>query len=107
MTLKTLAEDPFEILVGRILDGTLSATHEGIAQVAWVCDFVATEPHVVALYDTGDGLLLGEHSDGCGANALLGTVAAFFDQLTLACRQCGLTDAQTEKVLARARERLA
>jgi hypothetical protein len=107
MTLQTLAEDPFEILVRHILDGTLNATPEGIALVAWVCDFVATEPHFVALYDTGDGLLLGEHSDDVGANALLGSVAGFMDQLTRVCRDCGLTDAQTDKVLARARERMA
>ena len=34
MTLQTLAEDPFEILVRHILDGTLNATPEGIALVA-------------------------------------------------------------------------
>jgi len=34
MSLHALAEDPFEVLVARILDGTLNATPEGIALVA-------------------------------------------------------------------------
>ncbi len=90
---------------GRILDGTLPATPEGIALVGWVCDFVATEPYFVALYNT-EGMLLGQHSDDSGANALVGTLAGFLEQLRAVCQSCGLSDAQTETVLTRARDRL-
>ena len=49
MTLKALAEDPFEILVGRILDGTLSATPEGITLVVWICDLDGLQAKVNVL----------------------------------------------------------
>jgi len=106
MTIEPLAEDPFEILVGRIIDGTLNATPVGIALVAWVCDFVATEPHFVSLFNTADGLVLGQHNDDIGANDILGTLSGVMEQFALVCHNCGLTEAQTEKVLARVRQRL-
>lgn len=106
MPIETLAEDPFEILVRHITDGTLNASHEGIALVGWLCDFVATEPHFVSLHATTDGMVLGQHNDDGGANTILGSLDGFLEQLTLVCRNCGLTDTQTEKVLARARQRL-
>ena len=106
MSTTPLAEDPFEILVGRIIDGTLPATPEGIALVAWVCDFVATDPHFITLTSTTDGQVFGQQSGDSGANAWIGPTDKFFEQLVLVCRNCGLTDTQTETVLARARTRL-
>ena len=50
MPIEPLAENPFEILVGRIIDGTLPATPEGIALIAWVCDFFAIDLQFVVLY---------------------------------------------------------
>ena len=106
MPIESLTEAPFERLVGRILDSTLPATPEGIALVAWVCDFVATEPHFITLTSTTDGQVFGQQSDDSGANTWVGPIDKFFEQLALVCRNCGLTDTQTETVLARARTRL-
>lgn len=106
MPVEPLAENPFERLVGRIIDGTLPASPEGIALVAWVCDFVATDPHFITLTSATDGQVFGQQSGDSGANAWIGPTDKFFEQLALVCRNCGLTDTQTETVLARARTRL-
>lgn len=74
--------------------------------MGWVCDFVATEPHFVALFDT-EGMLLGQHGGDMGANVLLGSVGGFMGELRRVCASSGLTEAQTEAVLDRARARLA
>ena len=105
VTVRAIAEDPFEVLVGRILDGTLPASPEGIALVGWVCEFVATQPHFAALYAT-EGMLLGQHSDDAGANVLLGSVGAFLAELRRVCLASGLTEAQAKTVTDRARSRL-
>lgn len=106
MPIEPLAEDPFEILVGRIIDGTLPATPEGIALVAWACDFVATDPHFITLTRTSDGQIFGQQSGDSGANAWIGPTDKFFEQLALVCQNCSLTNKQIETVLARARTRL-
>ena len=106
MTITPLAEDPHEILVRHILDGTLNATPEGVALVAYVCDFVATEPSFAGLHRTADDLLMGALAGDIGANVPLGTVAGFFRELRLVCARCGLTDTQTETVLDTARRKI-
>jgi hypothetical protein len=85
MPIEPLAEDPFEILVGRIIDGTLPATPEGIALVAWVCDFVATDPHFVTnavkispASPIGDtGLKLHGRGAGCAGSGTVGIGCAW------------------------------
>ena len=105
-TITPLAEDPLEILVRHIADGTLNATPEGVALVAYVCDFIATEPHFVGLYLTSENVVMGQHDDEIGANVHVGTFPGFLDQMLLVCRNCGLTDAQTETVLDAARRKI-
>lgn len=52
-------------------------------------------------------MLLGQQSGDVGANALLGSVGGFLDELRRVCRTSGLTDAQTETVLERTQARIA
>ena len=106
MTIISLAQDPLEILVAHITDGTLKATPKGIAIIGWLCDFVATEPHIAEIISSGDGMLLARHSDDVGANEFLGPRKAFLNQIRLACRNAELTDKQIEKVIGIAERKL-
>lgn len=105
MTTETLAEDPMEILVRHIIDGTMNATPEGIAIIGWLCDFRATSPTIEDIIGTSDGWLMARHAGEFEAEPL-GPRDGFYVQIRLACANCGLTDVQTDEVEGIARSRV-
>ena len=105
-TITPLAEDPCEILVGQIVDGTLNASPQGIAIIGWLCDFHATEPAIEEIIGTSDGWLMVRHSGEIEAE-FLGPPDGFYSQIRLVCSNCGLTEAQTDKVESIARGKVS
>ena len=43
------------------MDGTLNAPPQGVAIIAWLCDFRATEPAIAEIIGTSDGWLMARH----------------------------------------------
>lgn len=105
MTIEILAEDPREILVRHIIDGTMNATPEGIAIVGWLCDFHATNPAIEDIIGTSDGWLMARHTGEVEAE-FLGPRDGFYAQIRLVCKNCGLTDVQTDVVEGIARSKV-
>lgn len=69
-----------------LMEGTLSATPLCVAVVGWLCDYAATDPHIVAIHRTSDGQLLGQIAGDGGANEYLGSETAFLGQIEIVCQ---------------------
>jgi len=105
MTVIPIAEDPLEILVRHTVEGTLNASPQGIAIIGWLCDFHATEPAIEEIINTSDGWLMARHSGEIEAE-FLGPRDGFYAQIRLVCENCGLTEAQADKVEGIARSKV-
>ena len=105
MSIVPLAEDPREILVRHIVDGRMNATPEGIAIIGWLCDFHATEPAIEDVIGTSDGWLMARHAGEVEAE-FLGPRDGLYEQIRLVCKNCGLSDAQSDAVEGIARSKV-
>lgn len=106
MSATPIAENPLEVLVSHLIDGTLGTSPEGIAIVGWLCDFRATDPAIEEIIAVEPGILLARHTGETGAEPL-GLSEGFFQELRLVCANCGLTGTQIEKVLDTARRKIS
>lgn len=105
MTTTPLAEDPLEILIRHIVDGTMNAIGEGIAIIGWLCDFRTTNPAIEDIIVTSDGWLMARHEGEIEAE-FLGPRDGFYKQIRLVCDNCGLTEAQACRVEGIARSKI-
>lgn len=79
------------------MDGTLNASAQGVAIIAWLCGLHATEPAIAEIIGTSDGWLMTRH-DGEIEAEFLGPRDGFYAQIRLVCTNCGLTEAQADRV---------
>jgi hypothetical protein len=102
MTDDTANADPRDILRARLQEG-VRVSSLSVAVLGWVCD-VPTQPSVGEV-SLRSGQVTMRMADE-GVFFPFGSLTEFLDQTRIVCGSLGLTDAQTEWVVARARRRL-
>lgn len=78
------------------MSGKMAALLGAVFQEAW------TEPQIVALYQTSDGMLLGMHEGDIGYNDFIGTVSDWRRNVVGIAKVAGLTKLETAWLRAEA-----